>query len=631
MASYLYVLSIGPVQDFIAAARRTRDLWFGSHLLSEISKAAAREIARSGGMLIFPGLKKGDPRLEPEADFNVANIILAELPENKRPSEFNKEAQAAAKAEWEKYAERTRNMAESVIRKGSIWDDQVDDVLEFNSAWVLRQGDYPSDRKKLMRLLAGRKSIRNFKQAKGIPGVPKSSLDGARESVLDKDKDLPLELAFKMRPSSGEQLCAIGLTKRLGGGMQISFPSVTRFSLDPWIRGLMKSGDKATELLLQIGDICKNNPHIASGCGEYYSDFPYDGQVLYLSRIGAILKPPKERKCSKGGWEDRLDDGDRDDLRKIKSLVERLQKHSKDDGEDAYLGLGEPDRYFAILSADGDLMGRVISSMKDLDIDKHIDFSAKLSEFAEKARTIVKETHHGCMVYSGGDDVLAFLPLDTCLLAARDLHDCFGKMLEKYTDRDGKAPTLSVGIAIVHSMEPLEDILRYGRDAEKAAKKGKIIENETGSTDDRDGLAVHFHTRSGGEPIRIREQWDAKGKTSLDKRLRQWANLLDADKIPDGAAYDIHEMARSYQAWEGIPRKELGELISKDALRLLKRKRTGQGKENLRKEDVDALLNGVESCEAISSLADELILSRKLAVAIKQSKGSKTSMGVKSQ
>jgi CRISPR-associated protein Cmr2 len=234
------------------------------------------------------------------------------------------------------------------------------------------------------------------------------------------------------------------------------------------------------------------------------------------------------------------------------------------------------------------------------------------------------------MVYSGGDDVLAFLPLDTCLLAARDLHDCFGKMLEKYTDRDEKAPTLSVGIAIVHSMEPLEDILRYGRDAEKAAKKGKILENETGSTDDRDGLAVHFHTRSGGEPIRIREQWDSKGKTSLDKRLRQWANLLAADKIPDGAAYDIHEMARSYQAWEGIPGKELGELISKDVLRLLKRKRTGQGKENLRKEDVDALLNGVESCEAISSLADELMLSRKLAVAIKQSKGSTTSMGVKS-
>ena len=45
MATYLYVLAVGPIQDFIAAARRTRDLWFGSHLLSEICKAAAKQIA----------------------------------------------------------------------------------------------------------------------------------------------------------------------------------------------------------------------------------------------------------------------------------------------------------------------------------------------------------------------------------------------------------------------------------------------------------------------------------------------------------------------------------------------------------------------------------------------------------
>ncbi|MCI5150049.1 MAG: hypothetical protein D3916_11790, partial [Candidatus Electrothrix sp. MAN1_4] len=38
---WLISLSIGPVQDFISAALRTRDLWFGSHMLSEVSKAAA--------------------------------------------------------------------------------------------------------------------------------------------------------------------------------------------------------------------------------------------------------------------------------------------------------------------------------------------------------------------------------------------------------------------------------------------------------------------------------------------------------------------------------------------------------------------------------------------------------------
>ena len=37
----LLEIAVGPVQDFIAAARRCRDLWYGSHLLSELSKAAA--------------------------------------------------------------------------------------------------------------------------------------------------------------------------------------------------------------------------------------------------------------------------------------------------------------------------------------------------------------------------------------------------------------------------------------------------------------------------------------------------------------------------------------------------------------------------------------------------------------
>ncbi|HTQ79571.1 MAG TPA: type III-B CRISPR-associated protein Cas10/Cmr2, partial [Thermoanaerobaculia bacterium] len=38
----ILLITLGPVQDFIAAARRCRDLWFGSWLLSELSKATAQ-------------------------------------------------------------------------------------------------------------------------------------------------------------------------------------------------------------------------------------------------------------------------------------------------------------------------------------------------------------------------------------------------------------------------------------------------------------------------------------------------------------------------------------------------------------------------------------------------------------
>jgi hypothetical protein len=57
VTSHLLLVTIGPVQEFIAQARRTRDLWFGSHVLSEISRAAARELATGqGANLIFPAL-----------------------------------------------------------------------------------------------------------------------------------------------------------------------------------------------------------------------------------------------------------------------------------------------------------------------------------------------------------------------------------------------------------------------------------------------------------------------------------------------------------------------------------------------------------------------------------------------
>ena len=84
--SHLLVISVGPVQEFIAAARRTRDLWFGSRLLSEISRAVAKSVESQGGKLIFPA------SLDAE---NVANVILAELPAGE-PKDIAAKAKNAA-------------------------------------------------------------------------------------------------------------------------------------------------------------------------------------------------------------------------------------------------------------------------------------------------------------------------------------------------------------------------------------------------------------------------------------------------------------------------------------------------------------------------------------------------------
>lgn len=84
--SHLLSIAVGPVQELIAAARRTRDLWFGSYLLSEISRAVAKSVEADGGKLIFPA----------SADaMNVANVILAELPKGD-PKDVAAKAKLAA-------------------------------------------------------------------------------------------------------------------------------------------------------------------------------------------------------------------------------------------------------------------------------------------------------------------------------------------------------------------------------------------------------------------------------------------------------------------------------------------------------------------------------------------------------
>lgn len=703
MTTYLYVLSIGPVQDFIAAARRTRDLWFGSHLLSEISKAAAKKIDDEEGLLIFPNLEKDrlKPSSSPDAP-NVANIILAELklPEGKDPSNLNKRAQAAAQEEWEQYARGAKHLAENLSEgfvDQNIWKEQIPDVLEFYSAWLpmpQNEEDYQKARNRVMWLLAGRKATRTFIAAKGHEKIAKSSLDGARESVIHKDKDIPKELALKMRLQPGEELCAVGLTKRLGGkraeemeeGEKIvleAFPSVVRVAMDPWIRGVRQSGEEAIKVLDEISKICKSNPNIAAGTGRiHYTDFPFDGQVLHLSRIAGMMKPHEKKPGQKKGWKSYLTEQDKSDLLKIKALAEQLQKRDDAKGGTKFFGFGKPERYYAILIADGDRMGEVISTRKNQ--KEHLAFSAKLSEFAGNAREIVKK-HNGCMVYSGGDDVLAFLPLDCCLQAARELHEFFGnldlKVMEPEDNRDDKetSPTLSVGIAIGHSMEPLEDLLKFGRDAEKAAKNGKSID------DDRDGLAVHLYPRS-GSPIKIREKWRPKGKDGLDERLLTWAEMHSNNELPDSAAYDMHELAEDYKKWDVSSEEKkkeledhirnyamqffklmemqsnedlsdslvrenaerdilelaeychkdwdvsseekknnLGTLIAADVLRLLKRKKvSSESDEALKREireKIERLRKGVDSYESASRMANEIILARRLANAMRQAKG----------
>ena len=172
------------------------------------------------------------------------------------------------------------------------------------------------------------------------------------------------------------------------------------------------------------------------------------------------------------------------------------------------------------------------------------------------------------LVYAGGDDVLAFVPVDKCLTCSRELHDKFGELLNRFTDANGASPTLSVGIAIGHFMENLEDLLEYGRAAEKDAKK----------VDGKNALAVHLNKR-GGAPIRVASPWNDQSCAGTmdrpDKRLTRFAELIQAEAISGKLPYDLNKLAGIYKDWPG---ETLVQVLRQDVLRVIRDKQPRAGR-----------------------------------------------------
>ena len=251
--SHLLAISVGPVQAFIAAARRTRDLWFGSYLLSEISRAVAKAVEKQGGNLVFPASSAAN---------NVANVILAELAGGD-PKEVAAKAKEAAQTRWREFADE-RGVKLRGDPRGHLGRPGSTTPSSSTPPGRPRSPHYQRDRARVMRLLAGRKHCHDFKQAKvNDAGLPKSSLDGQRATVLAGPKprriagNLPRRLAqeaatlprrtvgrFRRDQASGQEDgrfrsgLSVGGTGR-GGDMVARRPRTER------IRGLEKRLSKA--------------------------------------------------------------------------------------------------------------------------------------------------------------------------------------------------------------------------------------------------------------------------------------------------------------------------------------------------------------------------------------------------
>lgn len=523
MATYLILVSIGPVQEFIAQARRTRDLWYGSELLSELSRSVARSLADSGAELIFP---------HSAAARNVANKILARLEgaDEARVLKVVRTARTALYDLWKKTAERIRKEAQDLLAKDSerLWDEQIASLLEFAAVWKDEKGSYKETRDALESALAARKNVREFAPwTEQSEGVAKSSLDGARQSVLRAgEKRHSLRFAqYRINPE--EQLDAVGLVKRMGGRPE-QFVPLTNAALGPWIE---KAAERVPDALKAMVALCEAPREEGAAFTRidprlpYLESFPYDAQVFLADRSGPIAKeiyPASKRK----------DDPELYD--KFNALRDALRSTSRK--AFGRKGMREPYPYVACLVADGDKMGATLDALTEH--GQHKRFSDKLAEFAGRAKQIVQTDHLGSLVYSGGDDVLAFVSLPHALACAHALKDAFAKLMKETLAEMGvKAtpPTLSVGLGVGHVLESMGYLLTLGRNAEKLAKGAalKVVD------DRRDALAILVDKRSGGLAS-YRAKWGEEPVSALRRAVDQ----LNDFTLPTGKVYEIRTFLR---------------------------------------------------------------------------------------
>jgi CRISPR-associated protein Cmr2 len=502
MTAHLLLVTLGPVQDFIAQARRTRDLWYGSHLLSELGRAASRSLVQRGAELIFPALAKDDPQLKPSlaplrsdgtSPLNIANKLLAEVPVGIDPEQVARTVRQAVMEYWrDEVAAPVKTKCAPLLADGvtAVWQEQVEDFVEFTASWS-PLGDYAETRRQVERAVAARKSLRDFGPWNHRrESVAKSSLDGARETVLAPKRDAIL--ARRYRIAEREDLDAIGLVKRAGGDPD-QFVPVVNVALASWLDLAARAApDEITELRSACRAIGVSKVPRDLPCA---SPFAFDASVMFSSRWKSVFEE-QGLNGSAASW-------GRQHVRPI------FQK------------MVEPYPYVACLAADGDHMGRAIDRLGSA--DEHRAFSNALSQFAGLARIIVEQQHRGALIYTGGDDVLAFLPLPEALPCAEDLRLSFSEAMISACPSltADQRPTLSIGLGIGHFMESMGDLLALGREAEREAKR------------DRNALAVIVDKRSGG-----RRSWRARWPLDPVRSLRKSITLLE-ERLPSRKVYEI--------------------------------------------------------------------------------------------
>jgi CRISPR-associated protein Cmr2 len=428
--NYLFQFVIGPVQTYISDARKMRDLYAGSYILSSLTDYAIANLPKNSE-IIFPNQNiKSKPNMflsiiDTQDIKSVGDNIKAKV--------------------IEKFIEN------HLKELPDEYNEQVDKFLDIKWGALPLKDDYYQTFITLQKYMASLKNARIFEQFSEHETGRKCSICGERNVVfynpiVDKkgEKRIQAYVSNYVEKSSmrnllnlGEGLCAVCYFKR-NYEVGENFPSVAEIAMK-----------------YIIGELESKNSESAPLIKDYKNLFgkDFDFQLFYPENLN-------ENYFTKNGLNDK-----KHLLKKAKEVQGQVKKYVSDKGLTFR-------KYYAIVLFDGDDMGKWLSGdfLNDKSKLKEFQtyFSEELGNFASKCRNIFDARDVGKSIYAGGDDFLGFICLDKLSEAMSEIRHSYDNIdISKYTS---KKPTFSAGIAIAHYKTPLSDVLKTARNSEKIAK-----------------------------------------------------------------------------------------------------------------------------------------------------------------
>ncbi|WP_053959475.1 Cas10/Cmr2 second palm domain-containing protein [Sulfobacillus thermosulfidooxidans] len=488
--------SLGPVQSFVSQARRTRDLWAGSFLLSYLTGHAMNAIISHGSEIEFPivtdfSANISDPLLRSIHDHvetgpyigSLPNRFVALVPDSFQPlwclEAIHNQWNTLANTVWTHFIEPVSNLGQDTQ---TIWTEQITNFWEIT--WVIGEEPDLLDRRKNWRsqtypVQGGRKCsmMPQWQEISGHVTNPQ-----ARETFWHALRQTISRHVGILDLQEGEELSAIALVKRL-------FPYIAKEAIG-WSVPLSYRSTVDLAAATWVYKQCKSQPAVCEAYAREGKPLVRRNKVLPASWEQLAQEQPSLKsfmKMDANSWypntllNDRLwDDNDSRTLRA--HLANKLKEFKS-----------SPDTYFAILLMDGDHLGRLLRTFPPRDV------SAALKEFTERVPEIV-QNHEGELIYAGGDDVLALFPVENSLTASVALREHYARVMKGMG-------TISAAIVYGYYHAPLTELIHYAH---------YVLDHIAKDENGRDSLALAVMT-SGGPSSTWATKWDVLQFSSLNR------------------------------------------------------------------------------------------------------------------